>query len=117
MFIHTFLETKNTEFLERVSPRNLRFFLEKENISFSKYSTKKILIQKLLTYKKQNLIDNVENYDLFGNEILYPVKGSDGLIYDKVSMEYLLKKIKKVNIQIYLISIMNLIYPFQIFQL
>ena len=29
MFIHTFLETKNTEFLERVSPRNLRFFLRK----------------------------------------------------------------------------------------
>ena len=38
------------------------------------------------------MIDNVENYDLFGNEILYPVKGSDGLIYDKVSMEYLFKK-------------------------
>ena len=44
------------------------------------------------SYKK---LENIEDqYDLFGNEIKIPVKGSDDCIYDKNSLEYFLKKMR-----------------------
>lgn len=95
ILIQTFLETKNQEILKEIPPRFIRSFLEKKEISFSKFSKKKYLIQKLIQYHKVIEKEEKDSFDLFGNEILIPVKGSDGEIYDKSSMEYLFQKDKE----------------------
>ena len=92
ILIQNFLDTKNKNLLIKVPPRFIKHYLQNKNIFVSKFLKKDKLIQKLIQSHQINNIDQIDSFDLFGNEILEPVKGSDGQIYDLSSMEYLFQK-------------------------
>ena len=95
--IRNFIETRNTTYLKKVTKDNLCEYSKcvfSKNIS--KFKTKQKIILELIenyqiscktTPPTDN--DDVDKYDLFGNEIKIPCLGSDNEIYDLSSMEYL----------------------------
>lgn len=104
MLISSFLETKNKKILNKIYKKDyLRYLKETYNISNVENKTKKQLFQiierKNNEKKNQNeptrldLLENEpEQFDLFGNEIVNPVRGFDDEIYDESSMKYLFQR-------------------------
>ena len=92
MLLESFLETRNSSCLDIVPTESIHVFLKKKKISFSKHVSREKLIKKLISFPKNREKNEKDEYDLFGNRYIHPVKGSDGEIYDKSSMEYLFLK-------------------------
>ena len=67
----------------------------KFDISLHSFKRKKTLWSSILVCDSKNKLEIDDEYDLFGNQIISPCKGSDDLYYDKKSMEYLFKKNSK----------------------
>lgn len=94
MLISSFLETRNKKFLKKVDRKTfLEFLKENYNMKDVEKKTKKQLAG-IIEKKKLELkeVDNEEKIDLFGNEIINPVRGTDEGIYDESSMLYLFQK-------------------------
>ena len=94
MLISSFLETRNRKFLQKVDRKSFLEFL-KENYNMQnidKKSKKQLvgIIEKMKLELKQ--AETEEKIDLFGNEIVNPVRGTDEEIYDESSMLYLFEK-------------------------
>lgn len=91
MLIHSYFETRDQKFLSKISKKGYLDYIQKKyKVLFSKQNlmSKKQLRQWIenKTSSIQILEISKENYDLFGNEIIIPVQGSDGETYDESSL-------------------------------
>jgi hypothetical protein len=102
--ILNYLETKNKKKLEKIYKKDYLDFLK------NKYNVDEQLFQKKT---KKQLLNEIErkrhgilcvhetpvetDFDLFGNEIVSPVKGFDGETYDESSMKYLFQRDEEDN--------------------
>jgi hypothetical protein len=98
--ILNYLETKNKRKLEKIYKSDyLRFLKEKydeKDDELKKKNKKQLLnhIEKIRNniLSPEETISTEEKFDLFGNEIVNPVKGFDEEIYDESSMKYLFER-------------------------
>lgn len=94
LMIQNYLNSMNEKDIKYCKSNNIRNYIYKNFHSrlkknLSKKELVSILYEKYHTKKLENIEDQ---YDLFGNEIKIPVKGSDDYIYDKNSLEYFFEK-------------------------
>lgn len=94
--IRNFIETRRDVYLKKFSKNDIReYSLSNFSKNISKCQTKEKMILELIQNYQISCKTNAENnndmdkYDLFGNEIKNPCLGSDNEIYDLSSMEYL----------------------------
>lgn len=101
MKILSYLETKQKKKLEKTYKKDYLHFLEKKYKIIKKENLKKkeliSLIENEYYSKKNEIMVNEGEYDLFGNEMINPVKGFDGEIYDESSMIYLFERDEKME--------------------
>ena len=101
MKILSYLETKQKKVLEKTYKKDYLHFLEKKYKIIKKENLNKKdlidLIENEYSSKKNEIIIEEGKYDLFGNEIINPVKGFDGEIYDESSMIYLFERDEKME--------------------
>ena len=97
MLIKSYFETKDRKLLHRISKKGyLDYIQNKYQVFFSKQNlmSKKQLHawieKKESSTCRQELC--TQTCDLFGNEIINPVQGSDGETYDESSLTYLFKR-------------------------
>ena len=92
MKIRQCLEKNDVVSLKSFSMDLLETFAQKNNCNTISRFEKPCDVSEYLIdfYRKKKLHDTPDDkFDLFGNEIKNPVMGSDGIIYDVSSMEYL----------------------------
>lgn len=97
MLIQSFFETKDQKILPKISKKGYLDFIQKkynilpsrQNLMSKKELRKWIENKKSSTHTPQV---SKEIFDLFGNEIINPVQGSDGVTYDESSLIYLFKR-------------------------
>jgi hypothetical protein len=103
--INKFLETRLMTHLEFVTTDDLTKFLSKKwkTTFISKkegkhHHNREFLIEKIIENHKKSIKEDIYEidyvYDIFGNEIIQPCKGTDDNIYDLFSMKYMFSKNK-----------------------
>ena len=99
-----YLETKNKKKLKTIYKEDYLAFLKNKYDMNDDYLLKKTKKQLLCEIEKKRLEivsimdESVEaEFDLFGNEIVTPVKGFDGETYDESSMKYLFQRDEEDN--------------------
>jgi hypothetical protein len=109
ILIRKYLETRDPLFLKKIKKSALQKFITEEfNTTISEqkltYSKNFFVLQLLNIYR--NILKEQENktcstteHDTFGNEIVHPCMGNNGIIYDYSSMLYLFKKKKDGTFQ------------------
>lgn len=93
-FILSNLEKNNVDGLKKIDVRILEEFLKKKYHIPSSECSNQNIIERLCTVYRQKKCETITDvkYDLFGNRIKIPVMGSDDIIYDKSSLDYLFLK-------------------------
>ena len=99
-----YLETKNKKKLQAIYKEDYLAFLKNKydmnDDSLLKKTKKQLLCE--IEKKRLEIVSTMDNiveaeFDLFGNEIVSPVKGFDGETYDESSMKYLFQRGEEDN--------------------